>query len=99
MKFTSRDGRWKLEWEDIGEGYDGDFDETRPDDRPLYRATLVDDNGDQLSDGSYCTQAVVGIATESDLKLMSEDLFRSLGSGDFHRRAMQEWTWRTARGC
>jgi hypothetical protein len=96
FRVKSADGRWVLDWEDIGEGYDGDFTDD-PDDRPLWRATLVDENDEQLSDGSYCTSAVVGEASKRELTLMAEDLFRSLGSSPFNRRVMQEWTWRTRK--
>ena len=93
--YTVNYGRWKLEWEFIGEGYCDDFDASDPEDVPLLRATLYYEE-DQVDDGSYCTLAPID--TDQDiLNAMSSSLFANLGL-DFNglkkinRRVMQLWT-------
>lgn len=88
-------GRYRLEWVDIGEGYDGDYNPNDPNDKPLYRADLYAD-GDILESGSYCTGAPVATDPEI-LEGMARDLFRDLPDNptQFRHRVMQNWTWRT----
>ncbi len=91
-------GKWALTWEDIGEGFNGDYDPDDPKDLPLLRATLDHlDANDSLSDASYCTLAPVGTPV-AVLQAFSEDLFRCLPlspDDGSYKRTMQEWTWRT----
>lgn len=90
----SPDNKWSLVWEDIGEGYSGDYDDRDPRDAPLFRASLLDGDGEFVDSGSYCTLAVVGKTTEDDLQRMSEELLNNIGE-DFSRHVMEKWTWRT----
>jgi hypothetical protein len=48
------DGKYKVEWVDLGEGKDGDYDSSDPDDVALLRFD-VSFNGELIPDGSYCT--------------------------------------------
>ena len=48
-----------IEWVNLGEGYDGDYDEENPDDVNLLRFDVSKKvNGEwvEVEDGSYCTQ-------------------------------------------
>lgn len=101
-EYTYSDGPWTLEWEDIGEGYSGDYDPNDPNDKPLLRATMLFDN-EPVDSGSYCTLAPAK-TPPARLEVCSRDLFAQLERGDgkmpatadgFRRGAMEEWTWRT----
>jgi len=63
-------GNRKVEWVDLGEGWNGDYDPSDPEDTPLLRfdvlqladvfdnpnADPVDETWEQMDDASYCTQ-------------------------------------------
>jgi len=56
-------GEYKVEWVDIGEGWDGDYNPNNPDDTPLLRFDTYRKDGDEweaIDDGSYCTAMPVG---------------------------------------
>lgn len=104
--FVSKDGRWRLEWVDLGEGLFGDFNPGAADDLALLRADLYcrdpktweeqPDPGEKWGrprDSSYCTQAPVGSSRRA-LKAGAEDLFGQLGSTAHPKRIMERWTWR-----
>lgn len=68
--------RCKVELEHIGEGYNGDYDPTDPEDAPLIRFTVYD--GDEPVDrGSYCTN-VTACASQNALWKFAEDMARVL---------------------
>ena len=92
IRFASKNGKWILEWEDIGEAIDGG-EYPGDGDTPVLRATLLDAESEEIANGSYCTLTVVGTSTER-LRELSTKLFDSLGSV-FSKRIMQEWTWIT----
>lgn len=48
------DGKYKVEWVNLGEGKDGDYDPNDPDDVALLRFDVSFD-GELMQDGSYCT--------------------------------------------
>ena len=57
----------KVIWENIGEGYNGDYDENDPDDENLLRFTVYvkdDDVWNEVDDSSYCTN--VSADTDDD---------------------------------
>lgn len=94
MEYTH--GRYRLEWVELGEGRDGDYDPTDPDDYPLLRADLYGD-GEPLDGGSYCTGAAVGTAPAT-LDRLALALLEQLppDPADFRRGVMARWTWETA---
>jgi hypothetical protein len=100
-EFESSSGQWRLEWVDLGEGLQGDYDPDDPEDVALLRADLyerIDGIWTEVPDGSYCTVTPVG--TDADvLRKISDDLFLSLGSKPSScghaKKLMQAWTWRT----
>lgn len=96
-------GPWSLVWEHIGEGHNGDYDLSDPNDAPLLRADLFF-NGTRCEDGSYCTLAPDNTPREK-LSAFSDALFDRLaddadvreddGEVRFNSRIMQRWTWDT----
>lgn len=87
---------YHLTWTYIGEGLDGDYDASDPDDRPILRADLhVPDNADGLS---YATLATTSVPEER-LREISRDLFDALPADPRAggiRSVMERWTWRTS---
>ena len=59
-----------VELEHIGEGFNGDYDETDPDDKPLLRFTVLLDDS-QIDDASYCTALSDDISDEDKKKVAS----------------------------
>jgi hypothetical protein len=56
-------GKYRADWERLGEGYDGDFNEDDPNDVEFYRFDtyeLVEGEWEEIRDGSYCTAMPVG---------------------------------------
>lgn len=95
LSFISPNNKFSLEWVDLGEGLNGDFNPNDPNDRPLLRADLYEKFGSAwvaVDDGSYCTQAKVGTDPKI-LEKYSRELFQDLGDS-FNRKVMQVWTWR-----
>ena len=91
--FTS--GRYTLEWVDLGEGYDGEYDPEDPEDRPVLRADLYGD-GEAIDGGSYCTLATV-TTPDYVLDRLSRELLAKLPAdpSEFRRATMAAWTWAT----
>lgn len=49
----------------IGEGYDGDYDPSNPEDAPLYRVDVTRRGRDYEDEcGSFCTHIVAGLDTD-----------------------------------
>ena len=46
---------YEVVFEHIGEGFNGDYDSTDPEDMALWRLDLIDGNGEQVEDASWCT--------------------------------------------
>lgn len=59
-----------VELEHIGEGFDGDYDDTNPNDKPLLRFTVLLDDL-QVDDASYCT-ALSDDISDDDKKRVAE---------------------------
>lgn len=97
MRFTR--GNWALEWEDIGEGFNGEYfsiDRNNPHDMPLLRANLLF-KGEVVENGSYCTLTKVG-TSEDLLRKFAMNLLKQLPSKSdrLSKKVMEEWTWTTA---
>ena len=48
----------RVSWNDLGEGYSGDYDQTDPNDRPLLRFDIdrkTESGWEMVDDASYCT--------------------------------------------
>ena len=92
-------GLFKVEWEYIGEGVSGDYDEEDEDDEPLLRFSCyekVGENWEPIDDASYCTQMTV-TTPRSTLGMVLQAIMRELkdamerGSG--LKRAMEHMSW------
>jgi hypothetical protein len=65
-------GNVRIDWVNLGEGFDGDYDPENPDDVNLLRFDVYRNNGIdwvEVDDGSYCTQ-VPANANHSSLRLI-----------------------------
>jgi hypothetical protein len=88
----------ELVW--LEEGYEGDYDETDPNDEPLLRFTVFEDDedqnyGEQIQDGSYCTQLVAYAdkkTLDKAIKLIHKTAVKTIKDGGF-KRAMEELSW------
>ena len=63
----------KVIWENIGEGWNGDYDEDDPDDENLLRFTVyVNDNKEwiEVDDSSYCTRVSANTDNEELMALL-----------------------------
>lgn len=52
-------GNVRIEWSNLGEGYDGEYDSENPEDDNLLRfdvSRLEGETWEPINDGSYCTQ-------------------------------------------
>lgn len=95
MNVTS--GQFMAEWVDIGEGWDGDYNPSNPDDTPLLRFDTYRKNGDEwepIDDGSYCTAMPVGTPDNilrRALELIVADLHAVVDLSP--KRALEGWSW------
>ena len=72
-------GNRKVEWVDLGEGWNGDYNPSDPEDTPLLRFDILQTpeeaepdwenfgNWEQIDDASYCTQMPAD-SSEADLR-------------------------------
>lgn len=92
-------GTLVTEWEDLGEGHLGEWDENDPDDEPLLRFSVSfqpdDDPADYhyFDNGSYCTN----VRSDSDdtaqvalLTVVHNEARRALTAGEGFKRAMED---------
>lgn len=90
------DGKYKVEWVNLGEGKDGDYDPDDPGDVALLRFD-VSYNGELVQDGSYCTLLPV----DTPEKILRKGLERimdtindeSRNDGSCSRRVFEELSW------
>lgn len=64
----------KVVWENIGEGYCGDYDEDNPEDENLLRFTVfVKDDGEwrEVDDSSYCTMVTADTDNDKLMELLN----------------------------
>lgn len=81
----------RLVWEHIGEGWNGHYDESNPEDNRLYRFTLYR-NDEQVHDCSYCTR-VTETATKIELIAGLVVIMRTLLNASHMDKACQEFSW------
>jgi hypothetical protein len=90
----------KVELEYIGEGFDGDFDESDPTDQPLIRFRVFDFQNlsgrveENSFFDSYCTQ----IPATMPLRLLHSfacEMVRRLGDDEFWKHLLAQWSWST----
>jgi hypothetical protein len=90
------DGRYKVEWVNLGEGRDGDYNSDDPDDVELLRFDISFD-GELVQDGSYCTLLPVD-TPENILKKGLERIMDSINEecrsdGSCSRKVFEELSW------
>jgi hypothetical protein len=64
----------KVIWENIGEGWSGDYDEDDPEDENLLRFTVyVNDDGQwtEVDDSSYCTHVSANTDNDELMRLLN----------------------------
>ena len=99
-RHEGRDFAVSVEW--IGEGDDGDWDPMTPRDHPLLRydaqrnTGIVDNQWEDLDDGSYCTQ-VQAYAPDAVLEALPRYLATRLDAegGAHPKRLMEKLSWTT----
>lgn len=78
VKLSVISGKFRVDWEWIGEGVSGDYDPSDPDDEPLLRFTCYQEEIDsgfdtligcyegwvQIDDSSYCTNMTYDVPIE-----------------------------------
>jgi hypothetical protein len=89
------EGNTKIELEYIGEGFDGDYDPTDPDDLELLRYTVLqreseDDEWEPVDDGSYCTMLPETLT--DDEKMTALRILMSQLS-NFDKRTAERMSW------
>lgn len=92
-----------VEFEDIGEGVSGEYDETNPDDRPLLRfyvqRLLHDGEWEDVDDASYCTNVHAGTDPDVVAGLALLILVRvadAVRAGDSIKKVCEELSWMDA---
>jgi len=92
-----------VEWSDLGEGINGDYDETDPDDIQLLRFDIsVMHKADEeygwqgVSDASYCTQVPIGTDPEilkKGLNMIMDEIFEAVVEGHSIKKACERMSW------
>lgn len=94
----------KVELEDIGEGWSGDYNPEDSEDTPLLRFTvsrLEDGNWEQVADASYCTRIPVDTPEDVQRKILSHIMAHvesNAASGASVKRICEELSWVDASG-
>ena len=101
MKLTR--GNLQIEWEDLGEGLDGDYDPENPEDIHLLRFSLYDiskkdflERREQLDDCSYCT--LMPVDTPKDilmkaLEYMMDEFIEVINAGYSGKKTGERLSW------
>lgn len=93
------EGKVKIELECIGEGYDGDYDATNPDDIELMRFTVLFRDGEEwceVRDASYCTLLPEYISQERQekaLRLLMDEFRSPVESGIGVSKLAEKMSW------
>jgi hypothetical protein len=92
------DGKYKVEWVNLGEGKDGDYNPGDPDDVELLRFD-VSFNGELIPDGSYCTLMPVNTQErilKKGLERIMDIINDKCGTGDYcenSKKILEELSW------
>lgn len=90
------DGKYKVEWVNLGEGRDGEFNPEDPDDVALLRFDISFD-GELMQDGSYCTLLPVEtseIILRKGLERIMDTINDECSSeGSCSRKVFEELSW------
>lgn len=97
------EGKYRVVLEYIGEGADGDFDESDPDDEPLLRFSCyekIDGEFESIDDASYCTQLTTDTPRDildRALKVIMRELKDARDGGSSGKKAMEQMSWLSIR--
>jgi hypothetical protein len=88
-----------VEWSDLGEGWDGDYNPEDPDDTSLLRFDVSvkrDGEWEAVDSASYCTQ--VPVATPEDVKakgleMIMDEVIDALAEDNSIRKACERMSW------
>ena len=94
-------GNVKVEWVELGEGLDGDYDETNPEDEELLRfdvSVLINNEWVEVENASYCTRFPVNATIEEKEKglILLLNAFYPILSNDVEasvKRKAEEMSW------
>lgn len=89
------DGRFKVEWVRLGEGRDGDYNDSDKNDVEFLRFDVSFD-GNVLQDGSYCT--LIPVHTEENvlktgLEMIMDRVKDNCQDGDCPKKVLEELSW------
>lgn len=89
----------RVELEDIGEGWNGDYDAGDPEDTPLLRFTVSRLDGgawEQVSDASYCTQIPVATPDTRQLEILDyimNEVHSRVTNGESVKKICEALSW------
>lgn len=88
-----------VEWVDLGEGWNGDYDPSDAGDAPLLRFDTyrkVDGGWEPFDDGSYCTAMPVGTdeaTLRSALWIIADEVHQTFASGGSVKKVCEHLSW------
>lgn len=88
-----------VEWTDLGEGWDGDYNPNDPDDVALLRFDIsVIEKGEviPIDDASYCTQVPVNTKKKilkAGLEMIMDEIFDAVIEGNSIKKACERMSW------
>jgi len=92
-------GDVRVEWDDIGEGVSGDYNDNDPDDIALLRFYFATRNSagewEDLENGSYCTRFPVDSTPQQRaqaLELLMDRAYDDILAGNY-KRTIEELSW------
>lgn len=89
----------KVEWVDIGEGWDGYYNPDDPSDEPLLRFDcyeLVNGEWQDIEDSSYCTRMPVGtdeMTLQAGLAHIMNELVATVSAGYSAKKLCEGLSW------
>lgn len=92
-------GDVKVEWAELGEGKDGDYDPDDPDDVELLRFDVSRKRGNSweaIDDASYCTQIPVSATEEQrakGLQMLMDEVYYAASQGYSIKKACERLSW------
>jgi len=92
-------GNIKVEWVELGEGIDGDYDPDDPDDAELLRFEVSRFEGDEwvpIDDASYCTQVPVSATPEQrakGLQMIMDEIYEFASEGHSIKKLCERLSW------
>ena len=89
----------KVEWVNLDEGYDGDYDPENPNDENLLRfdvSHMVNNEWTEVPDGSYCTQMPASYSDsilQAGLKTIMDAIYDDVSAHGRAKRTCEEMSW------